>query len=154
MGAVLICSSLRLRMLNISWSVKRSFEFYHLRILVRFIPHFWPDCLGVLISGFLVSLSASAKPLHVQWVLRVLFSAVVSYCQFVEGNHCHGNSLGCLGISMGTFWPASQMDIAQSWSWKFSIKRWPLGALSLPLFGGFIRVAFIYFRKCLLHWFR
>lgn len=29
-----------------------------------------------------------------------------------------GNSLGCLGISMGPLWPATQLYVTQSWYWK------------------------------------
>lgn len=86
------------------------------------------------------ALLPSAQFLHIALTNRPL----LPFCEvWVTCNL--GNSLDCLGDSMCPLWPLTQLDVTKPDIWSFILwQRWPVGTLSLLLFGNFFWVAFIY----------
>ena len=91
--------------------------------------------------GVYVSLLVVSKYLPTQKTLKCMkvvcrhqlhFSTFIEFCMCClqqwglavslwRATHPIGSSLGCLEISTGSLWPATQLDVTQSWYWKLHL---------------------------------
>jgi len=68
--------------------------------------------------------------------------------------HNFGNSLGCFGLILGTLWPTTQLNVAQSCYWKLYLVKVTSSCDCLSCYLEFYLDCFhihIYFRKVLLY---